>query len=757
MPLFCQFPTWMIILIVTLCYVPVVSAKREQPFPDITFKMFNKFVEDHFSSTVTLSVVLMTLFTATENVDLLSLHFRQRNAEGEGERTTVATGWIRCLGYALNGRLRETSNHLLKRSELNASMTEEKVAIALGLKIDALAKLLDLYPYKMNGKFKGNLRPVSQEAIQPVHIICPETAVCQTQACNKKGLYQWSRQRDIPLVQLIKNFISYQKVPVLRGYCKECKTTYYADHERAPIANGNRHERVYLNAAKHVKIGSNLWVDRRFTSAVLSGMYTFHASAAAFSDFCNDALSYLGKVTRRQIWNAFVQESIRFISANLGTDLTLQDDLSIDEVTKQAFSILGEDGIIRAAEKHTCEECTHKYKASADVILSDDISALVGMDEVAEDEINVENEQGGADTDTNTEHAPVTMVVMDGIVMGHVHCSYNGCTNDLQNARGGMYCAFHENLYGGHCHVASCPNVKLQGTQACEDHQNDWQRYLMNHRQHRLGGYRRALRRPDETWPWMAPPNNNLQPHDQNQERQRTRNSFTPSRFYCVETICAPCGVVVAWAKFAKSESPANIMSFLEKVYPTAELRPDYVCIDKACLVLRSCLINGRWEEWKNTSRFIVDTYHYSNHRATDTLCREWCNPAPMNGSAPNLVIAGRTGEGELYYKRAFNTQACEQLNAWLGGYEQILKRMTSGNFNWFLHTMLSYHTGKVINKQLQREKRKSQETAGGDSSDDDGGDDDGGGDGGGDSGGNDSGGDDDGGDDGDDSDFFDD
>ena len=44
--------------------------------------------------------------------------------------------------------------------------------------------------------------------------------------------------------------------------------------------------------------------------------------------------------------------------------------------------------------------------------------------------------------------------------------------------------------------------------------------------------------------------------------------------------------------------------------------------------------------------------------------------------------------------------QACEQLNAWLGGFEPILKRMTPGNFNWFLHTMLFYHTQHVIQKQ---------------------------------------------------------
>ncbi|KAF8218630.1 hypothetical protein L208DRAFT_1349311, partial [Tricholoma matsutake] len=32
-----------------------------------------------------------------------------------------------------------------------------------------------------------------------------------------------------------------------------------------------------------------------------------------------------------------------------------------------------------------------------------------------------------------------------------------------------------------------------------------------------------------------------------------------------------------------------------------------------------------------------------------------------------------------------------------------ILKRMTPGNFNWFLPTMLFYHTGHVINKQTRK------------------------------------------------------
>ncbi|TFK35632.1 hypothetical protein BDQ12DRAFT_725922 [Crucibulum laeve] len=44
-------------------------------------------------------------------------------------------------------------------------------------------------------------------------------------------------------------------------------------------------------------------------------------------------------------------------------------------------------------------------------------------------------------------------------------------------------------------------------------------------------------------------------------------------------------------------------------------------------------------------------------------------SPAPFNGSAPNLVIVENDKQGNPDYKQAFNTQACEQLNAWIGEY----------------------------------------------------------------------------------------
>ena len=269
----------------------------------------------------------------------------------------------------------------------------------------------------------------------------------------------------------------------------------------------------------------------------------------------------------------------------------------------------------------------------------------------------------------------------------------------------------HEHFHGVKCHVKNCNVQKVAGTQACERHQEQWNRHVQHHSRQTFAGARRVFQRQNEHLPWQPTIQTNQQPHDEPTPDIQRDNHFTPNHFYCVETICAPCGVVIAWAKFAKSESPTNILNFLESVYPTEESRPDYICIDKACLVLRTAITNGSWDRiWRKSTRFIVDSYHHINHCTTDYLCRKWCNPAPLNGSAPNLVVVDTDRQGQQYYKQAFNAQACEQLNAWLGGFESILKRMTPSNFNWFLHVMLFYHTRLVIEKQRKKNSEIDEE-----------------------------------------------
>ena len=76
----------------------------------------------------------------------------------------------------------------------------------------------------------------------------------------------------------------------------------------------------------------------------------------------------------------FVQESVQIIAAQSQFNLKLWNELPIDETTKEAFELLGEDGIIQAAYKHACSECTQVYKRTVDIITGDNPAAVAGND-----------------------------------------------------------------------------------------------------------------------------------------------------------------------------------------------------------------------------------------------------------------------------------------------------------------------------------------------------------------------------------------
>jgi hypothetical protein len=254
--------------------------------------------------------------------------------------------------------------------------------------------------------------------------------------------------------------------------------------------------------------------------------------------------------------------------------------------------------------------------------------------------------------------------------------------------------------------MVGCSKDKIPETQACHEHVADWKKSVHDHSKATLNGIQHLLQRPGEHQEWQNVPDAAIQrPHDDEVETEnpqptiKRKTYFSPNRSYCVETACAPCGVVIAWTKFSKSESPTNILNWLDELFPNKEDQPSYICIDKACQVFKTAVGSERWKDWTDTTRFIVDTYHYNNRHATDEICWKWCNPAPKDGSAPNLVGETTDEEGNVIQWREFNTQVCEQLNAWLAGYESILKQMTSKIFNWFIHTMIVYHVKHVFTK----------------------------------------------------------
>ena len=139
------------------------------------------------------------------------------------------------------------------------------------------------------------------------------------------------------------------------------------------------------------------------------------------------------------------------------------------------------------------------------------------------------------------------------------------------------------------------------------------------------------------------------------------------------------------------------------------DFRPSFLCYDDACDLLRHIVTQDNQDPWLVSTKFIVDAWHYTGHRATDLLCRLWCNPTPIDGSQPDLIQVEKDGNGQAPQTRAFNTETAEQLNAWLNGYEAPLRNMTDVNFDLYVHVLFLLFAEKIS----ERIKKKGREWKG--------------------------------------------
>ena len=108
---------------------------------------------------------------------------------------------------------------------------------------------------------------------------------CTTASCKPYHLKCSSRVTEIPKVRLIEGISIYEYAYPLVGTCSICSTRYYADHET--YSHNGQAQEVFLNSAAYLKIGTSLWVDRTFSTSVYSGIYNFHASANAYTQYWN--------------------------------------------------------------------------------------------------------------------------------------------------------------------------------------------------------------------------------------------------------------------------------------------------------------------------------------------------------------------------------------------------------------------------------------------------------------------------------------
>ena len=191
----------------------------------------------------------------------------------------------------------------------------------------------------------------------------------------------------------------------------------------------------------------------------------------------------------------------------------MNDNLAINEVTKEAFNTLGENGLIRAANQHHCTQCTQKYKATSDIVNGVDPAAVVGEDKNqtvppilhTSSNSNTSNtiSRQNIQTTVDDESAVVKLVIMDGIVMGPQHCTFDNCTADLASSCGGVFCSVHDIEYGAKCRIRGCFSSKISGTQACCKHKEEWSKYEFSHKPAIYLGMKQVLQQSSENTPWQ--------------------------------------------------------------------------------------------------------------------------------------------------------------------------------------------------------------------------------------------------------------
>jgi hypothetical protein len=91
------------------------------------------------------------------------------------------------LLQALQMRLEDEADFLLKEEVDSSSMTN-----VLATKLDSLSKILKLDPYNRLEAFERKHKPIDENDIAPVHIVCPMTMECETDQCQSCAIHRYT-------------------------------------------------------------------------------------------------------------------------------------------------------------------------------------------------------------------------------------------------------------------------------------------------------------------------------------------------------------------------------------------------------------------------------------------------------------------------------------------------------------------------------------------------------------------------------------
>ncbi|KAJ7732283.1 hypothetical protein B0H16DRAFT_1328812 [Mycena metata] len=653
---------------------------------------------------------------------LLRLHLNQLN---EARRQAPRTGWMGSIQVLLKQAFHEEANNV-EAWTTGIDMAEEYS--------DYICRDLDRL-YTLLGVTDDTKDPASFLFRHPRPILATSRLNCKYCPPGDRNLLPSLRRRrkgKAQRVWMLTATMQWVSADLLVGQCGTCKADYYPDTITKKVPGRKRTQELeydaeYLRVSKH-----GVWVHRKIALSQENALHRFHSGWSNFADWVNDTTNDINmSLTYRQSQRLFIEHFSRRLLVAHGKTVgfSCEAHARMQVLAAKVREVVGKNGgIIAGAMRHGCMDCTHVKRYREGEVNVGDAAGVVGSEPGPIDPALIQEEPLPANMPhvlpRQEKPAPgqpcgyTRLSVMDGKSLKHHKCALDDCEGPLVNFKNGRFCEAHLD-YRSICGIIPCgrPIVSADAV-TCDDPTHIAWHKQYEDRFHRLSfpGVQRVIRRQmaagdDHSHQLRGP---SLQVQLQalgDTPGEKVVHTFKAKSIYCLQTIQWACGVPIAWGKCYRSESTPQVLSFISKVwadYP--ELRPSFVVYDKACDLLRHIVTQDATDLWLTSTKFIVDAWHYIGHQATDVLCRTRCNPAPTDGSQPDLVLTELDDHGNSHQTRAFNTETAEQLNSWLNGFESQLRQMTDINYDFYIHVLMLLYGEKVEKRVIAKNRQLTQE-----------------------------------------------
>ncbi|KAJ3520707.1 hypothetical protein NMY22_g12634 [Coprinellus aureogranulatus] len=300
--------------------------------------------------------------------------------------------------------------------------------------------------------------------------------------------------------------------------------------------------------------------------------------------------------------------------------------------------------------------------------------------------------------------------VVDGVTLGQPCCSVHDCPLPLLSNRD-RFCPEHWAL-DDQCCVESCKADSEPGHRTCSLPEHRTLESHLREENKAMFNLKRRLARLGAKTPQVENPNTILDEQDDDEVqidqsgvceggKPDTGNKGLKARFgrrrtHNEELCVASCGVIVGRATFFGSEAPNGVRTFLMGLFPTKRSLPRVIWHDNNCKIL-AMLRNDTdpyLRHYFDDSLMVVDVFHFkSKHKESDKECNANCNPAMHK----DLV----TSDGRW----RFNSSAAEQANAWIGGYQAMVREMRAIRYDFFLDEMIRRRNCLIV-RELERNEK---------------------------------------------------